>query len=371
MLLGNYTQLNANVGKGVGGFTNPYQWMKVSDVMLFYSGEASVLGETDKSSFNNGYTPPYSWVTAPKAGGLSAVNGLIGINTFQNINLAGGLNAETLIEGNGDISTATLIGLGVIVSSLTSSNTLNVNISGAVNLAADLVSVGDLNGALGAIIGILADLNGSGELNGNVGSALNAVATLANGGDLVGAIIGSVQMVSSIVGSNSVVSNIIGTWNMQSDITSTSTLVSSLGAIANLVSELINTSSLSISQGALPTNIEADITSASELSPQSLAAAVWNSIAASFNSAGTMGNKLNSASAAGDPWGAILPSTYVSGEAGYILAQIQTLVNELHTIQGLDPNNPATTTQDSVDAGVIHIDITGDGETSTTFTRND
>jgi hypothetical protein len=56
-----------------------------------------------------------------------------------------------------------------------------------------------------------------------------------------------------------------------------------------------------------------------ELSPQSLAAAVWDALSTEFNVPGTMGNKLNSASAAGDPWTADLPGTYPEGSAGFIL----------------------------------------------------
>jgi hypothetical protein len=42
-------------------------------------------------------------------------------------------------------------------------------------------------------------------------------------------------------------------------------------------------------------SLVADITGQSELSPQSLAAAVWSALAAQFNDAGTMGQKLNAA----------------------------------------------------------------------------
>ena len=51
------------------------------------------------------------------------------------------------------------------------------------------------------------------------------------------------------------------------------------------------------------------------------------------------------------------------------LAELQLKVDELHKIGGLDPLNPATTTTIDIIAGDISIDITGDGETSTTFTR--
>ena len=47
--------------------------------------------------------------------------------------------------------------------------------------------------------------------------------------------------------------------------------------------------------------------------------AVWEAVASGHNSAGTMGNKLNSAASAGDPWNTSLPGSYGAGTAGYIL----------------------------------------------------
>ena len=41
----------------------------------------------------------------------------------------------------------------------------------------------------------------------------------------------------------------------------------------------------------------------------------------------------------------------------------------LATVQGLDPNNPAMTTQTQLTAGAIQIAITGDQVTNTEFTR--
>lgn len=47
--------------------------------------------------------------------------------------------------------------------------------------------------------------------------------------------------------------------------------------------------------------------------------AVWDATAASHNTAGTTGNKLNSAASAGDPWVTALPGAYGAGSAGYIV----------------------------------------------------
>jgi hypothetical protein len=61
-------------------------------------------------------------------------------------------------------------------------------------------------------------------------------------------------------------------------------------------------------------NLSGDITPFTELSPQNLAAAVWETIAADFNETGTMGNKLNLASSGGIDYDTLAQAvwTYVS-----------------------------------------------------------
>ena len=56
---------------------------------------------------------------------------------------------------------------------------------------------------------------------------------------------------------------------------------------------------------------------------------------------------------------------WTSGEKNAILAK----VDELHRIQGLDINNPATITPDLVSAGTINLELTGDGTDLTIITR--
>lgn len=44
--------------------------------------------------------------------------------------------------------------------------------------------------------------------------------------------------------------------------------------------------------------------------------------ASSHNTGGSIGAKINAAASAGDPWSTVLPGTYVTGEAGYILGHL-------------------------------------------------
>lgn len=70
--------------------------------------------------------------------------------------------------------------------------------------------------------------------------------------------------------------------------------------------------------------IAADAIGASELASDAvteIANAVLDATAASHNTAGTIGEKINAAGSAGDPWSTELPGTYDPGQAGYIIGQ--------------------------------------------------
>lgn len=58
---------------------------------------------------------------------------------------------------------------------------------------------------------------------------------------------------------------------------------------------------------------------ASSLPANQLAAGVLDATASEHNTAGTIGNKINAAASAGDPWSTDLPGSYAAGTAGYIV----------------------------------------------------
>lgn len=225
-------------------------------------------------------------------------------------------------------------------------------------------------GDKGALLSSTTTINGESEFNiTSLAMGLAAASDLEGEGDITAASLSLIiQLACDILASGTISASLVGKLEMASALAGSGDLTASLNLIAFVVSELTGSGTIS---GTFKGNasLSADISSSSTLSPENLAAAVWNSIAASFNTAGTMGNKLNSAASAGDPWGTALPGSYLSTEAGGILAQIQTLVDELHKIQGLDAANPMTVTPTTRVAGAIDLEITGDGETTTTVTR--
>jgi hypothetical protein len=60
--------------------------------------------------------------------------------------------------------------------------------------------------------------------------------------------------------------------------------------------------------------MEGNITPFTELSPESLASAVWNAAASEFNATGTMGEKLNDAGSASNPWTEVIESGLTAAE---------------------------------------------------------
>lgn len=179
---------------------------------------------------------------------------------------------------DGGMSTYTIInGLGTIT---------NGNLAGGKNATASLTGSGTITTAqMGLIVSAVATLLGSGTLTGEVIGKLDAVATLAGSGSLTGALEAFGNVIASLTGTGTI----------------TSALPSALG------------------------NIEASIIIGEQgaLTPDGLAAAVWNTLAADFDTAGTMGEKLNSAGGGSSPsdiadavWDEVLSGHTTAGTAG-------------------------------------------------------
>ena len=103
-----------------------------------------------------------------------------------------------------------------------------------------------------------------------------------------------------------------------------------LGAKSGLAASIPMTftvNSTATAKGFMSANITNE---GAAVTPTSVAAEVWGTVAAAFNVAGTMGNKMNSAASAGDPWTTSLPGAYAAGSAGQIIGTLQNDIN-LHT----------------------------------------
>lgn len=140
----------------------------------FYGG-VQIAGEFEKSSLPNGYTPPYTWMLAPKAGGLGCNVGVSGTASLSNGNLAAGKNIETSIGCTGDLSADCGLIVSLVASILCSGDITDALLIGKLEMLADLAGSGDLTGSLVAIGHILASLSGNVSLS----PEMNALANMA------------------------------------------------------------------------------------------------------------------------------------------------------------------------------------------------
>lgn len=310
-------------------FTRSEDWISI------YIGE----GITAKiGAMPTGNNHPIAWRLPLKAGGISSRGKILGYGVISGgINYGMPLNA--LIAGSGTITSGLNYGLPLIADLLGSGGISNALASIGMGIFANISGSGGITTALGGLlVEMIAAITGSGDIsNAEILAYLNAIADLTGSGTITDADLTGIGELIAILQGDGLISSIIG-----------------------------GTGELS-----------ADIKSYGEMTSQGIRDAVWQAAALSFNDSGTMGELLNLAGTGGVNYNLLAQAVWESLKITYtdentlggIIGILNTKLDELHKIQGLDIDNPMTVTPDSRIAGDIELEITGDGETTTTVTR--
>lgn len=174
------------------------------------------------------------------------------------------------------------------------------------------------SGGLGSNVGI----SGSGALSASGAMGVNMVMTSDGFGTIsdfnMGLIISAILSMSGIGG---LTANMTGALNASMTMAGTGDMAGAIGALADMVmqsSGVGNMSSLMTAKGNMTMDIYVNQSTATV---NELAAGVWNSLASDFNSTGTMGQKLNGAGSAGDPWTTDLTTYTTPNTAGSLLTK--------------------------------------------------
>lgn len=157
--------------------------------------------------------------------------------------VAGGLGSINEIEGEGELT----------ITSLALGKALDATIAGTGSIT---------TASLSLITSLAATLAGTGTVSASMVGAVSMSATLIGSGSVTAGLNLLANCVATLTGSGTVTSNLKGTSNMEADIY--------------------------VNEGA------ADVAD--------MAAGVWNAVAEDYNEAGTMGEKMNDAGSAGNPW---------------------------------------------------------------------
>jgi hypothetical protein len=147
------------------------KWKTPGALRNFYAGEATVIGGTsiaDKSSFPAGYMFPYTWVAAPKAGGLASRNKANGIGTLT-VDIKMGVAATGTASGTGSL-TGDLVLTVPIAGTAAGVGSLSGDLVGVAPLSGTITGVGAVTGDIGAIAGLSGTAAGVGSLTVTVGA---------------------------------------------------------------------------------------------------------------------------------------------------------------------------------------------------------
>jgi hypothetical protein len=175
---------------------------------------------------------------------------------------AGGLSARGNTLGAGDLTGA---------------------IAGGKNAEATLTGVGALSSTLQLVVSLVASIGGSGTISGAALLAyLQLAATLAGSGDLTGARTAIGHAAATAAGSGTIAG------------TTTATALGTLAAAITVTGTGLTTGNVG--------------------------QAVWSALAASNNDAGTMGEKLNDAGSAANPWTEVIESGFTAAEILRLIA---------------------------------------------------
>lgn len=191
-----------------------------------------------------------------------------------------------------------------------------------------------LMGDKGALVASTTTISGSGSLTSAVAMGRSLSTTINGTGTLTAGVSLIVQVAAALNGTGTLTASMKGVVALACTLAGSGSLTASLGLLANVVANLTGSGTL-IANVKGKASVSATIyVNAGTASTAEMAAAVWNALAASFNTAGTMGNKLNAAGSAGDPWSTILPGSYTGSQAGQIVSQITEILNELDDVKG-------------------------------------
>ena len=204
-------------------------------------------------------------------------------------------------------------------------------------------------------------IDGEGDLAGSLIPTRTMELDLTGSGTLeaIGAL--AVAMALAMTGSGTLEAQIVGFLNASMDLTGSGDFAADLSGIASMVLALTGEGSLEATIAAYG-NMELDIVvTGTGLSTANVGQAVWSALAAANNDAGTMGEKLNDAGSASNPWTEVI-------ESGYTAAEILRLIAAAAAGKMSGADTGTVTFRDLADSkDRIVADVDATGRTATTL----
>ena len=174
--------------------------------------------------------------------------------------------------------------------------------AGGLGATFDLTGTGTVSGTALAVLLALADLSGSGELAATGSLIVQALASFSGSGEITDANLQAfLQAVADLSGSGGLTATATGLAEVVAALTGSGTAT---GSTATALGEL--TADINVTGSGLTT--------------ANVGAAVWAALATANNVSGTMGEKLNDAGAAGNPWTTVIEGSYTAEQMLRLIA---------------------------------------------------
>lgn len=143
---------------------------------------------------------------------------------------------------------------------------------------------------------------------------------MTGSGDLEATAALVVSMACAMTGSGSLTATITGLLDMTCDMTGSGDLTADMEGIASMAIDMLGQGDLEATIAAYGDMTIDIVVTGTGLSTANVGASVWNALAASFNAVGTMGEKLNDAGSASNPWTEVIESGYTAAEILRLIA---------------------------------------------------
>lgn len=162
--------------------------------------------------------------------------------------------------------------------------------------------------------------DGAGDLTANLIPTRAMSLDLTGAGDLQATAALAVAMALAMSGSGTFEASIVGLLNASLDMTGSGDMTANLSGLGNMIVDMLGAGDLEATIAAYG-NMELDIVvTGTGLSTANVGQAVWSALAAANNTVGTMGEKLNDAGSAANPWTEVIESGYTAAEILRLIA---------------------------------------------------
>jgi hypothetical protein len=193
---------------------------------------------------------------------------------------------------------------------------------------------------------------GAGALAASIAGGKNAAAILSGAGSFVGTGALIISMIASLTGSGTISNaSAIAYLNLAASLVGTGDFSGAVSALAHAAATLSGSGTISsptsTASGALAASI---VVTGDVLNSANVASAVWGALALANNNIGSMGEKLNDAGSASNPWTEVIESGFTAAEILRLLASVAA-----GAATGLEGTNPQFT---GIDGTTVRVDAT-------------